>query len=140
MKKEEKIRCAICGKEINYRESNNAHPVVDDRCCSECNNIVTQLRGDTFRDNALKLLIDERIENIESGDTDVELFKFPNPFKSMEELDANENWYDVVLYEKNGEYKANIFGDDAETFLGVEVGYIVLLYINTYLNDNFNSK
>lgn len=139
MKKEEKIRCAICGKEINYRESNNAHPVVDGRCCSECNNIVTQLRADAFRDNALKLLVDERIENIESGDTDVELFKFPNPFKSIEELE-NENWYDVVLYEKNGEYKANIFGDDAETFLGVEVGYILLLYINTYLNDNFNSK
>lgn len=83
MKKEEKIRCAICGKEINYCESNNAHPVVDDRCCSECNNIAIQLRRDTFRDNTLKLLVDERIENIESGDTDVELFKFPNPFKRI---------------------------------------------------------
>lgn len=138
MKKEEKIRCAICGKEINFQDSHNAYPVVDDRCCSECNDIVCQIRSSN---SSLSYLVDERIENLKNGE-DVEHFKFFNPFKSLEkeELDNNKNWYDVVLYKKNGEYKANVFGDDTQTFLGVEVGYILLWYINTYLNDNFNSK
>lgn len=36
MMKENVIRCSICGKEINERESNNASPFKG-RCCNECN-------------------------------------------------------------------------------------------------------
>ena len=33
---EKKIKCSICGKEISFMESNNAQPINDGRCCSEC--------------------------------------------------------------------------------------------------------
>ena len=32
------IKCSICGARINDRDSHNAQPVDDGRCCSACNN------------------------------------------------------------------------------------------------------
>lgn len=31
------IKCCICGKKIEERESNNASPLKEGRCCNDCN-------------------------------------------------------------------------------------------------------
>ena len=32
------IKCSICGSSLNDRDSHNAQPINDGRCCSACNN------------------------------------------------------------------------------------------------------
>ena len=43
--KTEIIKCSICGVRINDRDSHNAMPINDGRCCSACNsNAVIPMR------------------------------------------------------------------------------------------------
>lgn len=66
------IKCCFCGKEIDFRESHNARPIVTangDRCCIDCNsNIVIPTRIAVWanEDDLKKKLLDysEQISKI----------------------------------------------------------------------------
>lgn len=65
----ERIKCCLCGKEINEKESHNAEPLMSGRCCVDCNLIkVIPERIKLYKDNneiSDDVLIDESLDSKE---------------------------------------------------------------------------
>jgi hypothetical protein len=64
-KTEKPLTCCICGGDIEvrgtWRHGNNAQPVADGRCCTECDNtVVIPLRIDLIREARISELAQSR--------------------------------------------------------------------------------